>query len=190
MYPKQPKLSLKSRALRYLSLREHSRLELGRKLARYAEEGDDVEAVLDFLEKNRFLSCERFSESLIRRRAESYGDNRILAELQTHGLDPQLIKQTKAELAESEVARARAVWQKKFGNLKDKLIGTSDEAGHEPADELTGVKTNDYVESARKQLAVPEQRTKQIRYLAQRGFSSKAIKAAMNGNHDEMDGME
>ena len=47
-----PPLSLKARALRFLSMREHSRLELGRKLARHAEEGDDVEALLDFLEKN------------------------------------------------------------------------------------------------------------------------------------------
>ena len=46
-----PTLSLKGRALRFLSMREHSRLELGRKLAKYAEEGDDVEALLDFLEQ-------------------------------------------------------------------------------------------------------------------------------------------
>ena len=185
MYPKQPKLSLKSRALRYLSLREHSRLELGRKLVRYAEEGEDVEAVLDFLEKNRFLSCERFSESLIRRRLDSYGDNRILAELQTHGLDPQLLKQSKADLAETEVARARAVWQKKFGNLNEQLNEKSDD----DTDDIAGVSANDDVVSDRKQLSALERRTKQIRYLAQRGFSSKAIKAAINGNCDELDDM-
>ena len=37
-----PVLSLKGRALRFLSMREHSRLELKRKLARHAEEGDDL----------------------------------------------------------------------------------------------------------------------------------------------------
>jgi regulatory protein len=178
MYPKQQKLSLKNRALRYLSLCEHSRLELGRKLARYAEEGEDVEAVLDFLEKNRFLSCERFSESLIRRRSESYGDNRILAELQTHGLDSELLKRSKAELAESEVARARVVWQKKFGNLKEKLSEDSDaDADVRVASECT-------------ELSESEQRVRQMRYLAQRGFSSKAIKAALSGNYDELDGIE
>ena len=114
MPPKQPKLSLKNRALNYLSLREHSRLELGRKLARHVEEGDDIEALLDFLEQKRFLSCERFSEALIRRRSDSYGNNRIMAELQTHQLDPELLAQTKVELAETEVARACAVWQKKI----------------------------------------------------------------------------
>ena len=44
------KLSLKGRALRYLSMREHSRIELARKLSAYAEEGDDIEAVLAWLE--------------------------------------------------------------------------------------------------------------------------------------------
>ena len=58
-------ISLKARALRYLSAREHSRQELGRKLARYAQEGDDVEALLDTLEAAKFLSQSRFSESLV-----------------------------------------------------------------------------------------------------------------------------
>ena len=56
-------LSLKARALRYLAAREHSRIELQRKLAKYAQEGDDVDAVLDALERADFLSAERFSES-------------------------------------------------------------------------------------------------------------------------------
>ena len=61
----RPPLSLKGRALRYLSQREHSRLELSRKLARYAEDTDDVDALLDLLEKNNWLSQERFAESLV-----------------------------------------------------------------------------------------------------------------------------
>ncbi|MEG2034627.1 MAG: recombination regulator RecX, partial [Janthinobacterium sp.] len=58
-------LSLKGRALRFLSMREHSRMELRRKLQRHAQEGDDVEALLDSLEQANWLSQERFSESLI-----------------------------------------------------------------------------------------------------------------------------
>jgi len=172
--PKQQKLSLKNRALRFLSLREHSRLELGRKLARYAEEGEDIEALLDFLEQKRLLSCERFSESLIRRRSESYGNQRILAELQTHGLDPQLLAQSKADLEESEVARACAVWQKKFGQSSVTL-----------GDHSTDPATTDSAETLSQ-----DQRAKQIRYLMQRGFSGKAIKAALRGNFDESDSVE
>lgn len=151
-------LTLKNRALHYLSLREHSRLELGRKLARYAEEGDDVEALLDFLEKSKILSSERFSEALIRHRSENYGNNRIMAELQTHNLDPQLLAQSKAELAESETVRACAVWKKKFGHLVN-------QDGEENKVPFT-----------------PEQRAKQMRFLAQRGFSSNAIRNALKGN--------
>ena len=52
-----PVLSLKGRALRYLSQREHSRFELRRKLSKYAEEGDDVDALSIFLKKT--IGCRR-----------------------------------------------------------------------------------------------------------------------------------
>jgi regulatory protein len=110
-------LSLKARALRFLSLREHSRLELGRKLSKYAEEGDDVDALLDLLEKNNWLSQERFSESLIHRRAARYGNSRIVAELQSHGVNGEALQELKSNLADSEIERACDVWQRKFGTV-------------------------------------------------------------------------
>ena len=109
-------LSLKARALRYLSAREHSRLELGRKLARYAQEGDDIEALLDTLQAAKYLSEERFSESLINRRAGRFGNSRILSELKSHGIDPGSIDGVQSSLAD-ESARAMEVWQRKFGHL-------------------------------------------------------------------------
>ena len=113
----RPQLSLKGRALRFLSMREHSRLELGRKLSKYAEEGDDVGALLDFLEKNNWLSQERFSESLIHRRAHRFGNSRIVAELQSHGVGGEALQELKAGLNDSETARACEVWQRKFGTV-------------------------------------------------------------------------
>ena len=112
-----PQLSLKGRALRYLSMREHSRLELGRKLARYAEEGDDVEALLDLLEKNNWLSQERFSEALIHRRTARYGNSRIVAELQSHGVNGEALQELKSGLADSETERCLEVWNRKFGTV-------------------------------------------------------------------------
>ena len=112
-----PQLSLKGRALRYLSMREHSRLELGRKLARYAEEGDDVDALLDFLEKNNWMSQERFAESLINRRAARFGNSRVMAELKSHGVTGDALVELKVGLADSETARATEVWQRKFGTV-------------------------------------------------------------------------
>lgn len=108
---------MKARALKYLSMREHSRIELGRKLARHAEEGDDVEALLDFLEKNNWLSQERFAESLVHRRAGRYGNSRVLAELQQHGLKGEELDELKSGLKETETARAREVWRRKFGRV-------------------------------------------------------------------------
>jgi regulatory protein len=107
-------MSLKARALKFLSAREHSRLELTHKLARYAQEGDDVEALLDQLEAAKLLSETRFSESLVHRRATRFGNNRILSELQSHGIDGEALSQIKADLGRDEIARARDVWQKKF----------------------------------------------------------------------------
>ncbi|MGS0741136.1 recombination regulator RecX [Glaciimonas sp. GG7] len=122
----KPTISLKGRALRYLSMREHSRIELRRKLSRYAQEGDDIETVLDWLEASTFLSQERFSESLIHRRASRFGNSRILMELKSHGIDPDAISTIKTQLADGEVARAREVWHKKFD--------------HQPADASERVK--------------------------------------------------
>lgn len=113
----KPRLSLKGRALRYLSMREHSRLELGRKLSRYAEEGDDVEALLDFLEQNNWLSQERFSESLVHRRSARFGNSRIMAELQSHGLSGEALQEVKSGLAGTEMARARELWERRFGTV-------------------------------------------------------------------------
>jgi regulatory protein len=111
------KISLRARALRYLSMREHSRQELGRKLSRHAQEDDDVESLLDSLEAAKLLSQSRFSESLVHRRAARFGNNRILSELQSHGIDLDSLTQIKANLSNDEVARAREVWRKKFGHL-------------------------------------------------------------------------
>ncbi|MDB5771606.1 MAG: recX [Burkholderia sp.] len=109
-------MSLKARALKYLSAREHSRLELNRKLSRYAQEGDDVEALLDWLEAAKFLSLSRFSESLVHRRAARFGNSRILSELQSHGIDADALSDIKASLSQGEVERAREVWRKKYGS--------------------------------------------------------------------------
>ncbi|MFZ6657230.1 recombination regulator RecX [Undibacterium sp. TJN19] len=148
---KKPIISLKARALRYLSMREHSRMELERKLAPYVQEGEDVEAVLNFLEAAKYLSGERFSESLVNRRQARFGNNRILAELQSHGLQSQDIDAVKEGLQASEQERAIQVLHRKFRTA--------------PADH--------------------QEKMKQAAFLQQRGFSSRAIQAAMRAPRDE-----
>lgn len=108
-------LSLKAQALQYLARREHSRLELQRKLAPHAESAEQLEAALNALEAARLLSNPRFAESLVRRRAVGFGAALIRHELRSHALDPALIDSQIVPLNDTEAARARAVWKRRFG---------------------------------------------------------------------------
>lgn len=112
---RQP-LSLKARALGYLSRREHSRTELRRKLAPHAESAEEVDALLDWLERENWLSNARFAESVVHRRAGRYGTARLMQELKTHQLGEETLGEVKAQLQATEVDRARALWEKRFGH--------------------------------------------------------------------------
>jgi regulatory protein len=107
-------LSLKGRALRLLSGREHSRSELERKLASREEEPGQLRRVLDELQAKGFIDHQRVAESVVYRRAAKLGTARIRQELQNKGLDPELVAQAVAGLRGTELQRAREVWQRKF----------------------------------------------------------------------------
>ena len=109
--------TLKGRALRLLSQREHSRRELERKLQPHEEEPGTLALALDELQARGFISEERVAESVLNRRASRLGATRIRQELQDKGLDSELIAQALSGLKDSELARARAVWQRKFETL-------------------------------------------------------------------------
>ena len=110
------KLSLKGRALKLLAQREHSRLELLRKLSPHVQDGDDLPAILDELEKRGFISVERVVESVIRSKAGRFGTARVLHDLRSKGLDDEAVRQASEQLRGSEHARAWAVWQQRFGS--------------------------------------------------------------------------
>ncbi len=113
----RPERSLKGRALGYLSRREYSRAELSRKLMTYTEDADELEALLDALEREGWLSDARFAESVVYRRASRVGAGRIVSELKRHAVGEELIQEVNSQLRETELTRARAVWQKKYGQL-------------------------------------------------------------------------
>ena len=108
-------LSLTGRALRMLSAREHSRAELERKLAPHAPTPQALAQVLDTLAAKDFINEERVLESVLHRRAPRLGSQRIKQELHAKGLEPEAIASALDGLRSSELARAREVWQKKFG---------------------------------------------------------------------------
>ena len=107
--------SLKGRALRLLSGREHSRAELERKLKSFEEEPGELARVLDALQAKDFISEQRVIESVINRRSAKLGTARIRQELQSKGLDKEAVIDAVASLQSTELARARELWHKKFG---------------------------------------------------------------------------
>ena len=111
----RPQLSLKGRALRYLSQREHSRLELERKLREHEQTPGELSRILDELQARGFISQERVAESVVNRRASRLGTARIRQELIAKGLDAQTVADTVQSLRGTEAQRAREVWKKRFG---------------------------------------------------------------------------
>ena len=110
-------ISLKGRALRLLSGREHSRAELERKLRTHETEPGELARALDELEAKGFINEQRVLESVVHRRASRLGASRVRQELQAKGLDPAAVADAVAALRGTELERAREVWRKKFGEL-------------------------------------------------------------------------
>lgn len=110
-------LSLKARAIQLLARRDYSRFELKRKLLPYAETEEVLEELLKQLQSEQWLSDERFAESLVNRDAGRFGNARILHKLEQHQINPELIDSYQLSLADTELARVREVWEKKFDEL-------------------------------------------------------------------------
>ncbi len=110
-------ISLKGRALRLLSGREHSRAELEKRLKEYEEGAGDLAKALDELEAKGFISEQRVIESVINRRQAKLGSARIRQELQSKGLDKDAVIDAVAGLQATELDRARDIWNRKFGEV-------------------------------------------------------------------------
>ena len=107
--------SLKGRALRLLSQREHSRAELERKLKKYEEDPGTLAQALDELAAKDFISEARVVQSVLHQRAARHGAARVRQELLHKGIAPEAVAEAIASLAGSELQRAREVWQQRFG---------------------------------------------------------------------------
>lgn len=106
--------SLKGRALRLLSQREHSRTELERKLAQHEEVPGELAKALDELQARDFINDARAVESVVHRRAAKLGAARVKQELAAKGLSGETVAAALEGLRETELSRAREVWRKKF----------------------------------------------------------------------------
>ena len=109
--------SINEVAVGLLSRREHSVLEIKRKLKLKGFEENEIEQVVQRLLDNNLLSEERFTESYINmRKRKGYGPVRIAQELRQRGVDEDFF--------ESFLDRGNVEWrhvmqrqhEKKYGN--------------------------------------------------------------------------
>ncbi len=107
--------SLRERALKLLAGREHSRLELRRKLSPHAESVEQLEALLDELTRKSQQSDERFADLRSRVLSRKYGSSRIAYDLRAKGVSDEVIEASVTEARSTDIARAKEAWRKRFG---------------------------------------------------------------------------
>jgi regulatory protein len=119
------------------------------------EEPGELARALDELTAKGFISEQRVIESVINRRSAKLGTARIRQELQSKGLDRDAVIEAVATLQTTELERAREVWRRKFDSKSNATQPT------------------------------PAERTKQMRFLATRGFGAEVIRRVVSGASDE-----
>ena len=105
---------LKARALRLLARREHTRVELVRKLAPVAGSPATLEALLDRLEGRKQLSDERFAETRAHRLSRKFGAARVRRELVAKGVERETAARFAADVEKTEFERARSILARKY----------------------------------------------------------------------------
>ena len=106
--------SLRQRALEYLGKREYSSAELGQKLKAYADENDDIPALLEDFKSKGWLSDTRFTEQIVNARQSKFGSAKIAHELREKGVADHLIAEAIEQVKDNELENATEVWRKKF----------------------------------------------------------------------------
>lgn len=107
----------KHSAIRLLAAREHSRLELVRKLTQRGWLRDEVESVVDALALQGLQSDRRFAESFVRSRAQkAQGPVRIRAELSERGLGRSEIERALQADTFDWLAIASRWYERRYGS--------------------------------------------------------------------------
>lgn len=110
------KRSASERAVALLANREHSALELTRKLHNAGFDEIEIEQTLLKLQKSGLQSDQRFAESFIRSRSgRGYGSVRIRSELKERGVNPDIITDSLLHAEIDWFALAAEVRCKRFG---------------------------------------------------------------------------
>ncbi len=105
---------LRQQAIRLLARREHTRVELARKLSGLGTQ-EEIDTVLADMEASQLQSDNRTAETYLRSNASRLGASRLRHTLKTRGVAPEMIEEQLAQAdLPDEIERARAVWSRKF----------------------------------------------------------------------------
>ena len=109
---------IRHKALELLARREHSRLELARKLKQRGFAADLASDVLATLEQEDLLSEQRFTESFVHGRMQrGKGPLRIRAELRERGIDDSLLERYLDDRASVWDDHIRDVHRRRFAGM-------------------------------------------------------------------------
>ncbi len=152
--------TVRHRAVRLLSRREHGRLELREKLLQRNLPAAEIDIALDQLAE-KGLQCDvRFAESYTRMRVNrGFGPNKITADLQTRKLSREVIADAIAETEVNWISNAVSALLKKYGD-------PDNSCGRVTADVDFGKSASD--------------RARMQRFLHSRGYNHSQISAAIN----------
>ncbi|HKX24916.1 MAG TPA: regulatory protein RecX [Actinomycetota bacterium] len=116
----RPRTSAKDRALRLLSVRSRSRVELERRLARAGYEPDEVQVAIADLEEVGLVDDERFARELAEaKRRRGMGRRAGLAALRAKGVDREIAEQAVGEVnPEDEADRAYELARARLERLR------------------------------------------------------------------------
>lgn len=107
--------ALRSRAIRLLARREHTRAELANKLAAHGTQ-EEINTVIAELQACHLQSDARFAENYVRSQAPRLGSLRLRHDMLAKGLDRELVEaHLVASDAPNDLARAQGLWSRKFG---------------------------------------------------------------------------
>jgi regulatory protein len=78
---------------------------------------EQIDALMDRLEEQGYLSDARAAEAIVNARKNQRGILRITQELEQKGVAPETLQETLAELKKDQIKIAAEVWRKKFAGL-------------------------------------------------------------------------
>ena len=140
---------------KYLSIREHSKLELQNKLSQKGHDLSDIRDCIDEFSSKDVQSDLRFTEEFIRSKLKkNKGPRLISSELLTRGISDSLINKKISEISYQEWSKAAVL------ALKKKLSGAQVSVSIEDKDKIYS-------------------------FLISRGFDHKMIKYAIDEQKDE-----